>query len=99
MLICDFCNLPCIAWKYYAKPLKIIGVAEGEEVTVWSDDGIWAACDACFDLIETNAREALLGRALGNLTVLSGTHKLLKTIHDAFFVTKYHVTPHLTRLT
>ena len=77
----------------------MIGVVEGEEVTVWSDNGIWEACDACFDLIETNAREVLLKRTLGNLTVLSGAHKLLRTIHNAFFVTKYHVTPHLTRLT
>jgi hypothetical protein len=58
-LKCDFCDAPDPQWSYDASPIVIdFGVGP-----MHRDDGRWAACTACADLIDANDRDGLLVRA------------------------------------
>lgn len=50
-IICDFCSSRAVVWDYENHPTE-------------HEDGGWAACDPCSELIEMGDRQALEDRAV-----------------------------------
>jgi hypothetical protein len=62
-MICDFCVQPDPTWTHFTKKFVTDKVAHLGEKT-YDDDGMWAACDSCHDLILAEDRRTLLRRSV-----------------------------------
>ena len=62
-LICDFCSDSPVTWRYPAQTF----IAYETAGLVGQSVGDWAACNGCYELIQSGNREQLLERSLQNL--------------------------------
>jgi hypothetical protein len=98
---CDICSDPNPKWWYHAQPFEslIIGTKEnGETITKrYIDEGEWALCDTCKDIVESGDREALVERSMTSphmpYSAAIGTHakivrSMLREFHGEFWDTK-----------
>ena len=56
---CDFCTSDNPIKVYITEPFDVL-----TPIVHFIDDGEWAACDECSELIDTGLKEALVWRAL-----------------------------------
>lgn len=59
-MICDFCALIDPPWTYYCEPFTIVQAP----APPYQDDGMWAVCDPCHELIQDDDWEGLLDRTV-----------------------------------
>ena len=76
--ICDFCSAP--------EARHIIPVPDFELLQDnQSIGGAWAACDICYELVQTNQRAALLQRAVDHLAYGKFTAASISGLHKKFW--------------
>ncbi|HJS83809.1 MAG TPA: hypothetical protein VJ742_13360 [Nitrososphaera sp.] len=89
-LICDFCNSPDIKYGYPVDDFEQTLEVEGRKVDLGYLGG-WAACQECYELIETDQREVLADRSVSELASDRSKQyqvefrRRLRILHDEFF--------------
>jgi len=91
--VCDFCSNPEAKWSYPAHDVTSV-VTLGDESTILSSEGAWAACDKCSECIERGDKEGLLNQSFNAVTNDEQTAnsemtlRLLRGIHESFWRSK-----------
>jgi hypothetical protein len=91
---CDFCSDKPIRWGYTAMPS--LAIMTGPVTLIHEEDGRWAACEICHDLIEKRDKDALAKHSLAEFNkhypgVMTNMPEemLLKSfreVHDIFWL-------------
>jgi len=79
---CDFCGSDEPRWRYSVEDYTAL-VTNTHVIT---NDGDWAACNACYELIEANDRANLAKRH--PYATDSYGEQLVRRTHDGFFAHK-----------
>ena len=83
---CDFCGRRNPPWTFPCKPLHLKAHLDLPE---YHDDGEWASCDICKELIEKNQKIELMMRSAMQIGAGTNAEYLWKTrLIDAFLANR-----------
>lgn len=87
--ICDFCSAP--EARHIIQTTDFPLDVSLSHATLNSTGGAWAACDACYELIQKNARAELLRRAIDRLAHGKFTAAAIAGLHKQFWAAREEI--------
>lgn len=78
-MICDFCAKPDVRWTHFTEPFSLHPEHQ--------DDGSWAVCDPCHELVIAGDKEGILRRCVQYAPnpVVDGEWRKFWVLHSKFW--------------